>query len=375
MLAKHHKLPVLMLILMWLCLSGQNASNPSAQALLAEYPSAQVNTADREPLRQLPDKHAAVLALLTSATSLRVLARNDDGRWVYVRIDADVLEGWLPVPAISTTDDLSGLLIQPISAEDILNNLDYWNFTPAMQDVFALGQSLGNRVDYFSKVGDSITVNRGYLQPFAYGVYDLTERYLYLQTALDFFNVDADHPDSAFREPTRAAGVGWTTDDLLALDPYYLCGRNDTRLECEYHISKPASALIMIGTNDAVSMSVERYTDNLRQIVEISLKMGVIPVLSTLPSQPRNELQIDQFNLAIVQITQDYNIPLWNYWLALERLPDHGLSRDGIHPSSPPNDAGTTLFTDDYLQYGYTVRNLMALHVLDLLLFDVIYAQ
>jgi hypothetical protein len=344
------------------------------QTVLTQFPRAQIKTDDREPLRQFPDKHAATLALLTDGTPLQVMARDDEGRWVYVRVEGGVQEGWVAVASIINLDDLSGLPIQTISAEDILNNLDYWNFTPAMQRVFALGQSLGNRPDYFSKVGDSITVSRAYLYPFSYHVYNLTERYLYLQTALDFFNISEEHSKTAFREPSRAARGGWTTDNVLAEDYYYLCKAGDTRLSCEYRINQPASALIMIGTNDAVIMDPAHYAKNLRRIIETSFAMGVIPVISTIPAQPRNEVRVGRFNLIIVEVAQEYNIPLWNYWHAMEQLPNRGLSFDGVHPSAPPNEAGTTLFTDENLQYGYTLRNLMALHVLDLLLFDVMYA-
>jgi hypothetical protein len=49
-------------------------------------------------------------------------------------------------------------------------------------------------------------------------------------------------------------------------------------------------------------------------------------------------------------------------------LPDAGLSEDGLHPSAPPNPSvNGANFTGDNLRYGYVMRNLTALQVLDTL--------
>jgi hypothetical protein len=42
-----------------------------------------------------------------------------------------------------------------------------------------------------------------------------------------------------------------------------------------------------------------------------------------------------------------------------------------VHPSSPPNGNAAD-FSAENLQYGYTVRNLGALHILDILWREVI---
>jgi hypothetical protein len=113
----------------------------------------------------------------------------------------------------------------------------------------------------------------------------------------------------------------------------------------------------------------------LRQIVEISINMGVIPVLSTLP--PKNidaeqERRVTAWNEVIRAVSIQYDVPLWDYYSTMKPLPNRGMSTDGLHPSVPP-DGATGRFTAENLQYGFTVRNLNALQVLDALWKAVMY--
>jgi hypothetical protein len=36
-------------------------------------------------------------------------------------------------------------------------------------------------------------------------------------------------------------------------------------------------------------------------------------------------------NAAIVRIADEFGVPLWNFWLAVQPLPNHGLQEDGFH--------------------------------------------
>ncbi len=327
-----------------------------------------------QPLYQFPDRQSTINGFYDARAAFHGLSVYTDGDWIYVRMDDDGAEGWLPQNIVTLAGDADTLPLRSVEPIEILLNAEYWNFSDQSHDIFLQGQELGNYPDTFSKVGDSITVNRAFLQPFGKGVYDISA-YPELQSALDFFNIDENHPITSYIQPTRAAGVGWTTRHLLEPDTDFLCARGDLRLTCEYRNTKPAFALIMIGTNDVVSIPIERYEQNLRRIVDISVAYGVVPVLSTIPPQRRQDDAVRAFNLKIIEVAQDYHIPVWNYWLGLQALPGNGMSQDGIHPSMPPNNAGTTNFTDEFLRYGYTLRNLMALNVLHLMLYQVMYIE
>ena len=76
------------------------------------------------------------------------------------------------------------------------------------------------------------------------------------------------------------------------------------------------------------------------------------------------EGRVAEFNGYIVAIAQENDLPVWNFWRALQGLPNQGLGSDGVHPSVAPDAAD---FTPANLQYGNTVRNLTALQLLDAL--------
>jgi hypothetical protein len=96
----------------------------------------------------------------------------------------------------------------------------------------------------------------------------------------------------------------------------------------------------------------------MRRIIEFSIENGVVPILST---KADNEEGNGIVNATIARLAYEYDIPLWNYWLAVQPLPDHGLQEDGAHITWGPNR-----FDDPQaMKKGWTVRNLTALLVLD----------
>lgn len=219
----------------------------------------------------------------------------------------------------------------------------------------------------FVRVGDSISASPNFLYPIGSGQIEYGQ-YGYLATVVGYFRAGAVRGANPFNAEPIAAGGGWSTVQLL--QPGYshaeVCG-TDTPLVCEYKLSKPAVALIMIGTNDSGSGSAADFGGNLRQIVQTSIDMGVIPVLSTIPPKRIDEDQtnrVNAYNRVIRQVAAQYEIPLWDYFTAMDALPNGGMSRDGLHPSVPP-DGAPTRFSPENLQYGYTLRNLQALQVLD----------
>ncbi|MBP6835339.1 MAG: hypothetical protein KA978_31430, partial [Deltaproteobacteria bacterium] len=61
------------------------------------------------------------------------------------------------------------------------------------------------------------------------------------------------------------------------------------------------------------------------------------------------------------------HVPLLDYWAALQTLPSHGVSPDRIHPSVYVTGGSTepAYFTEAGLRYGYNMRNLTAIQMLD----------
>jgi len=318
-------------------------------------------------MHQWPDDLAAPSHTLPADTPLNVTGRNPQGSWFYART-LDEREGWLPSDALSPLPNGSELPIQRLDYAELLGSVQFWNFGREMAWLYIYGQSLGNSPNRFAKIGDSITVSQSFLYPIGARAYDLTAYYAYLEPTIQAYL--SEGPDNSFSRFTSAAGVGWTAEQLLQPSQNISCP-GSTRLACEYLLHRPSVALITIGTNDLGYIDLPDYLANMRLIIEISFAMGVIPALSTLPDQDQNSLRVRIFNEALFELADELDVPLWNYWLMSQNLPNRGLNVDGIHPSTPPNSANATLFDSDSLTYGYTMRNLMALQALYLLRWNV----
>jgi hypothetical protein len=241
------------------------------------------------------------------------------------------------------------------------------NITPNAKNIFLKGQKLGLRANVFSKIGDSITASPNFLTPIGKGQLNLDKYQNDFAPLIQFYSqVNTRGAGNSFAAPSLAAGQGWKADTLFLpawSDP---CG-SEACITCEYNRVKPAVALIMIGTNDSSDVAPNDYTNNLHKLLTTTINMGILPVLSTIPPKkldPTNNARVDQWNTIIRNTSQQYQIPLWDYWYAMQSAPNQGISDDHVHPSAPPDGAAAN-FTPQYLGYGYNIRNLTALIVLN----------
>jgi hypothetical protein len=346
----------------------------------------------RARLRAGPGTEWAVLRVVQPGDPFRIDGKASlaDGTFWVRGITSDSRIGWIFGDLISVpADQLAALpavwvdapftlsppaaVVSPGSASGSasVNSAVISGITTHARQIFQQGQSLGNRANVFSKVGDSITASPYFLYPIGQGFYNLRD-YSSLQRVVDFFRSgDARDGNNSFANPSLAAYNGITTAGIL--DPNnawtQVCSSGETPLECEYRLVRPSIALIMVGTNDVASLSPDDYRNNLSRIVQISIDRGIIPVLSLIPVRGGYEASIPTFNQIIADVAAGYDIPLWNFPALLAGLDNNGLT-DGIHPSAPPGIAPDDFtaaadFTPENLRYGYTVRNLTALQVLD----------
>jgi uncharacterized protein YgiM (DUF1202 family) len=332
-------------------------------------------------LRASPSTRAAKLAELPNGTPLIPIARTGDNRWLKVQT-GDGLEGWvfteyvqlnIGLPSLPTeraTTSSSGTTSTtttanaPTQPTNVISGI-----TANARTIFRRGQTMGNRADVFSKVGDSMTVATDMYDPIGRNTYVLGD-YAYLQPVIDFYLQTFARDQNSFANTSLAAGSGWTTATLL--DPNAantaVCKGGETPLVCEYTYSKPAVALIMLGSNDVMYFDAATFGYNLGVITQTSIDMGVIPVLSTIPIRVGYEEKVNQFNAVIRETADTYDVPLWDYASVMATLPNSGLSGDGLHPSTSPSGyAGAANFTGENLSAGYVQRNLTMLQVLDAL--------
>jgi hypothetical protein len=240
--------------------------------------------------------------------------------------------------------------------------------SPHARQIFQQGQRLGNRPNVFSKVGDSITASPLFLSPIGVDQYNLRS-YTELQGVIDFYTAsNARGNDNSFYNTSLAAKVSWRAQSVLSPDQAdsIFCNAGETPLACEYRLVRPSVALIMLGTNDVPLTADVTFEFYMRQVVQVSLDSGVIPVLSTIPPlfRPGLEGRAEQLNAIIVRLAREYDIPLWDYWSALQGLPNSGMASDGVHPDWAPAGHNAD-FAAEYMQYGTVVRNLTALYALD----------
>jgi hypothetical protein len=238
--------------------------------------------------------------------------------------------------------------------------------TPHVRAIFAQGQTLGNHPNVVAKVGDCNSVSPAYLTLIQWGNYDLGP-YAHLQETIQFFN-------ESLGAGSLSTHIGFTA--MALNDPAWanadVCAPGLSPLECEYEHSRPSVALVMLGLQDVHFLSAADYEQGMRQIIEVSLDYGVIPVLTTFPvwsGENDRELYAKRliFDTLVVNLAREYDVPLINFWRAAQLLPTSGLSGDLIHLSYSGTESQIDFisFRGDEAQYGFTLWDLLALQSLD----------
>jgi hypothetical protein len=318
------------------------------------------------------------LGWLRAGVPVQIFERNRIGNWLHVRrtglnasdtSDGWVLTGYLNIDShlrfseVTVNLDLPDADVTEVAPESVAH-LYAAPIIPevgdVMREVYNWGQALGNHSNVVTKIGDSLTADEFYLNPFGQPDYDLGP-YDYLKETIEYFG-DSMESESA------AARIGLTT--YVVFDPLWTnspdCLANEAPLSCEYRLKKPSIALIMFGPNDVLHISAETYDEQMREIVDETLAAGIIPVLSTFSYSPDARMwwpSVD-FNLALVDIAEDYEIPLINLWAASRVLPDYGLEGDGAHMTHS-GFPYIKYSTGHESWYGVSLRNLLSIRMLD----------
>ena len=218
--------------------------------------------------------------------------------------------------------------------------------------IYQRGLELGNDPHVFSKLGDCETFTTWFLTPFDQEppTYDLGS-YTGLADVIRYFA-------GSFERPSMAARPGFNASSVFAplwADPER-CESGETPIECEFRRNQPAVVLIMFGTNDLWHQ--EEFEAQMRRMIEFAIDHGVVPILSTKADNLEGDASI---NRTIYALALEYDIPLWNFWRAVQPLPGGGLDTDGAHLTFAPNRFGDP----EAMQAAWPVRNLTALQVLD----------
>ena len=225
-----------------------------------------------------------------------------------------------------------------------------------MLAVYELGQLQGNNPHAFTKIGDCHSMPPAFFAVFEDNNYDLGE-FGYLQETIDYF-------PGSFNRQGRAAKLGLTATGVLSVlwNDWKDCTSMETPLDCEYRIHQPSFAIISLGTNDA--NGVAPFETTLRRVIDVTIGHGVVPILATKADNAEGDQSINE---TIARLAYEYEIPMWNFWRAVQPLPDQGvILPDYREHLSYSGIASAGNLREEYLKFGYNTRNLTGLQALDI---------
>jgi uncharacterized protein YraI len=330
-------------------------------------------------LRQGPGPTYRTLGQFRPNTPLTVEARNADVSWLLVHTADGAQRGWVSALYLRYQLGFSAAAL-PVSEE---------TFTPAAPVVSAaqpaavsasgsaavlmslpviptisgharqIVQGSGNDPHTLIKVGDCNSDDWDFLGPLGAGNYNLGP-YSALQPTVDFFR-------GSLGMDNLTTGGGYNV--LTVMDPLWAqnpqCQPGESLLRCELRLRRPAVAVMMFGSLDVFSFSAGQFDTTLRQAVATTIENGTIPVLTTFTWCRADEFGERglQYNLIVVNVARDYDIPLINFWRAAQSLPNCG-SLDDLHLSKPVLTTSAD-FNGEEQRSGFTLRNLLTLQTLD----------
>lgn len=280
----------------------------------------QVNSAADEPLQS---------SITTDATSEAVDASPTIPVSTSTPKPPLAKDAWMQIPAV------------PVSVSD------------AMRGVYQRGIESGNDPTHFSIIGDCQNVSSYFLSTFDKpGDYSLGSEYAYLQPTIDFYQGSFSRVSLAVKGGFNAAAV----ISPLRADPE-ACNPNESPLDCELRTWKPSIVFVSMETWWS-QKPAEEYDKYMRKVLDRIIEFGAVPIIATKADNLEGGHAI---NNAIAQLAYEYEIPLWNYWAAVQPLPDQGLSDDRFHLTFARN------FFDDpkRMLNAWPWRNLTALQSLD----------
>lgn len=223
----------------------------------------------------------------------------------------------------------------------------------AMREVYQRGLSLGNDPTHFSIIGDCQNVSSYFLSTFEKpGDYSLGADYAYLQPTIDYYHGSFSRVSVAVKGGFNAAAV----ISPLRADPK-ICNSNESPLDCEMRLWRPSVVIVSMETWWSHKPAAE-YDKYMRKVLDRVIETGAVPIIATKADNMEGDYSI---NATVAQLAYEYDIPLWNFWAAVQPLPDRGLSDDGFHLTFARN------FFDDpvRMKNAWPWRNLTALQTLD----------
>lgn len=223
-----------------------------------------------------------------------------------------------------------------------------WDIVPVVsaraREIYQNGLAMGNEPHAFSKIGDCQNIPESFL-----GIYDLPSRYSFTPE-YQFLDETVKYYAGSFNRQGEAVRGGFNASSVLL--PLWanteVCQPGENSVECENRIHNPSIAIISLEVWFS-GRTPDVYENYMRRIIEYNISQGTLPILSTKADNVEGDHSI---NYTVAKLAYEYDLPLWNYWRAVQPLPDHGL--DATDPT------GFHLSVD-----GWNMRSFTALQVLE----------
>lgn len=228
--------------------------------------------------------------------------------------------------------------------------------------LYRTGLQQGNNPHAFSKIGDCQNITSHFLGGFDDPqMHKLGTTFEYLQPAIVQFQ-------GMFKRESAAVRSGYNVAAVLSplqADPD-ICKGGESPITCELRINKPSIVIISLETWWA-KRPAQEYEKYMRQIIDLVIAQKALPILTTKADNLEGDHSV---NATLARLAYEYDIPLWNFWKAVQGIPNGGLTEDRFHLSHDSQRPDDPLFykrlsDPQAWNYGWTVRNLTALQVLD----------
>lgn len=342
----------------------------NGEALLQQANEFVITAQPAAAVREGPGFQHKSVGVLYYGAKIVLLERSADGVWSRVQ-GGNGTTGWVRSRFVRATLKISAKPQPVLAKPQSQTSSATISLGRRAREIFLRGQQLGNRANVFSKVGDSLTATQPFLRQFGTGGYALGQ-HASLQPTVEFFaSPPREGIANSFVNSSRAATLAFNAAAALDAswtlwtDPDKLCQPNEAPIVCEYRLTKPSVAIILLGPEDMQIYDANTFRAHLNRVVQITIDNGVIPVLTTYPNDPNNAKPFPaaQFNDVIREIAFSQDTPLIELRESAMALPQYGVKEDGFHLS----DFGPAYGLDgDPSQWsGCRLRNFLTLKMLD----------
>ena len=234
-------------------------------------------------------------------------------------VEESALTQWAVVEQVEE----SNKMIPTVDTRKLTANWREWPVVPEVNEhtkvIYRDGMAQGRDPQAFSIIGDCHSapdvlfarlVDPEFTRPAEYGSYLETIGTYWGSWDRDFVTV---------QNGMSAASV---------LSPYWndkeQCEADETPLACEIRLHNPSVILISIGTN-WLEEDYEPFEAYYRKVLDEIITAGIVPVIATKADPTAPDFPL---NLIMARLAYEYDVPLWNFWAAVQDMPDHGLDVD-----------------------------------------------